>query len=590
MSGIRLMTKPNEIIQKFTLIPRLVAQAPYSLPIVLLQCASGFFSVVGIPLLIPVLDYLKDGSSAGQGKVLVQMEHVLSAFGIPVSFASILVVCGVLFLLGQILLTISTLIAVYAQADLARHYRNVLMEAYGHVQWLWLLEARTGEINYFALRESDMASVAHLNAQRVIIYLVQVLVLLAVAVKLSITVTLLAVVVYGTIAVGNMLISKRIVRLAAEYHRTLSKLSNDLVVLQQNKKFFKTSLLNEKMTGAIQSIIGRIALLTKKETFLMELQRIFGMIVTFTFLLVVMYFHQSLKLEYSALLVILFVFSRVAPNFAQLSTAFATLDSNIPAYEAVQRRLEQLKSHRETNGMSSFVSQQPIRFEDVSYVYPNGKKVFERVDLSIEPKKTTAFVGASGSGKSTLLDLLLGLLKPASGRIFYGDIAQEELDKDSFRKKVAYVSQETTLIDATIEENLSIRVDGYQPDELQAVLKKVGLDKVIAGLPQGLATQVGENGVKLSGGQRQRVALARALLMEPEILILDEATSNLDMDSERLIFETIKNLKNEYTIIIVTHRVSSVFFADQKYVLDNGTIHQSEFHNESLQSTIDQGK
>ncbi len=550
-------------------IPRLVAQAPYSLPIVFLQCASGFFSVVGIPLLIPVLDYLKDGAALGQSRILSAMGEVLSSVGIPVTFGSILIVSGLLFLLGQVLSTASALIAVYAQAELARNYRMALMKAYGHVDWLWLLETRTGEVNYFALRESDMASVAHLNAQRVIIYLVQVLVLLGIAVKLSIEVSLLAVGVYCVIAIGNFFISKRIVKLATEYHRTFGKFSTDLVVLQQNKKFFKTSLLNEKMTGAIDVIISRIAQLTKEETFLMELQRVFGMTVTFTFLLVVMFLHQPLGLGYSQLLVILFVFSRIAPNFSQLSTAFATLDSNIPAYEAVQRRLQQLKDHREPNGKNGFEPHQPVRFDQVSFVYPNGKTIFEDAGFEIVPKQTTVFVGSSGSGKSTLLDLLLGLLKPTSGKIHYGNISHEDLDKDTFRKKVAYVSQETTLVDGTIEENLSIRVEGYRPQELEAVLKKVGLDNVIAGLPQGLKAQIGENGVKLSGGQRQRVALARALLMEPEILILDEATSNLDADSEKAIMETIKGLKNDFTIIIVTHRMASVNFADKIYALDN---------------------
>lgn len=565
------MNKNVNILEKLSVIPRLVIQAPYSGPIVVLQCLSGFLSAVGIPLLIPVLDYLKDGSVTAKGQMLLHMEGALASVGIPVTFGSLLIVSGVLFILGQVMLTASTLIAVCAQAEMAKRYRNRLMDSYARVSWPWLLDSRTGEINYFALRESDMASVAHLNAQRVVIYAIQFLILLAIAVQLSFQVTLLAVGVYSVIAVGNSLISRRIIVAAAHYHRTFGKLSNDLAVLQQNKKFFKTSLLNARMTSAVKDLIAAIARLTKQETAYMEYQRVFGMTATFAFLLAVMYFHGQLGLDYSALLVILFVFSRIAPNFSQLSTAFATLDSNIPAYQAVRSRLDQLKSHRESNGKAGFVSHQPVRFENVSFIYPNGKKVFANADFVIEPKQTTVFAGSSGSGKSTLLDLLLGLLKPTSGKIYYGDLAHEELDKDTFRTKVAYVSQETTLIDGTIEENLSIRLNGYQPQELESVLKKVGLDRVVAGLPQGLQTQIGENGVKLSGGQRQRVALARALLMEPEVLILDEATSNLDAESEKAIMETIRALKNDYTIIIVTHRMAAVNFADKIYTLDDMT-------------------
>lgn len=574
------MGKNVNIFEKLLVIPRLVIQAPYSAPIVVLQCLSGFLSAVGIPLLIPVLDHLKDGTVTAKGKMLLHMEGALTSVGIPVTFGSLLLVSGVLFILGQVMLTASTLIAVCAQAEMAKHYRNRLMDSYARVSWPWLLDSRTGEINYFALRESDMASVAHLNAQRVVIYVIQFLILLAIAVQLSFQVTLLAVVVYSVIAVGNSLISRKIIVTAAQYHRTFGKLSNDLAVLQQNKKFFKTSLLNARMTSAVKDIIAAIARLTKQETAYMEYQRIFGMTVTFAFLLAVMYFHGQLGLDYSALLVILFVFSRIAPNFSQLTTAFASLDSNIPAYQAVRSRLEDLEDHHEANGTVAFDAGLPIRFDKVSFVYPNGKTVFDRLNLEIAPRRITAVLGPSGVGKSTLLDLMLGLLTPTSGWILYGMVPQDGLDKDSLRQKVAYVSQETTLVEGTLEENISIRANGHEAGELSAVLKKVGLSTVVDGLPQGLQTHIGENGVKLSGGQRQRVALARALLMKPEILILDEATSNLDADSEKAIMETIKGLKYDFTIIIVTHRMTSVDFADK--IFDLGGINKvsvSEMQN-----------
>lgn len=564
------MSYYDETIKKLSIIPRLIAEAPHSGPIVVLQCLSGVFSAVGIPLLIPVLDYLKDGTVTTKSKVLLQMENVLLFFGIPVTFGSLLVVCGILFMLGQVLLTISTLIAVYAQAEMSQKYRNQLMDSYAKVSWPWLLDSRTGEINYFALREADMASVAHVNAQRVLIYSVQFLVLLGIAVQLSVNVTFLAIAVYAVIAAGNILISRRITKTAAEYHKTFSKLSNDLVVLQQNKKFFKTSLLNARMTSAIKDIIGSIAGLTKRETSFMEYQRIFGMTVTFAFLLVVMYFHKRLGLDYSALLVILFVFSRIAPNFSQLTTAFATLDSNIPAYNAVRIRLKDLDVNREASGAEAFSIGTPIRFDEVSFFYPSGKKIFDHLNFEIGPKRTTAIFGPSGVGKSTLLDLILGLLKPTAGSVFYGTVHHDQLDQHSFRQKVAYVGQETTLVEGTLEENLSIRVDDHDQKHMESILHKVGLGGTVEGLPQGLQTQIGENGVKLSGGQRQRVALARALLMEPEILILDEATSNLDENSEKAIMDTVQTFKNELTIVIVTHRVNSVKFADKTYVL-NGT-------------------
>lgn len=571
------MSYYDEKIKKLSVIPRLIAEAPHSGAIVVLQCLSGFFSVVGIPLLIPVLDYLKDGAVI-QSKILLHLEKVLSSVGIPVGFGSVLCVAGILFILGQVLMTVSSLIAVYGQAELGRKYRYSLLEGYGNVDWLWLLDARSGDLNYSVLRKVDMASLAHLSSQRIVIYLIQMAVFLAIALKLSWSVTLMAAGVYGVIAVINMMISKRIMKSAAEYHSRFTHVANDLVMLQQNKKFFKTSLLNARMTGGVKSLVDRIAYLNKHETFLMELQRVIGMVLTFSFLLAVMYLHEPLKLDYSELLVVLFIFSRIAPNFTLLTTAFATIDSALPAYESVRNTLDELASNKESNGQRDYTDA-PISFRDVGFVYPSGKRVFEGLTMTIAPRTTTAFIGSSGVGKSTLLDLILCLLRPSSGTIYYGDIGHIELDKSSIRKRTAYVSQETTLINGTLRENLSIRAEGSE-SEMESILKKVGLDEVVRNLPQGLDTQIGENGVKLSGGQRQRVALARALFMDPEILILDEATSNLDMDSELTILETIKKLKGEYTILIVTHRVSSVRFADKIYVLDEGKVREAGSYSE----------
>lgn len=573
------MSYYDEKIKKLSVIPRLIAEAPHSGAIVVLQCLSGFFSVVGIPLLIPVLDYLKDGAVI-QSKILLHLEKVLSSVGIPVGFGSVLCVAGILFILGQVLMTVSSLIAVYGQAELGRKYRYSLLEGYGNVDWLWLLDARSGDLNYSVLRKVDMASLAHLSSQRIVIYFIQLSVFLGIALKLSWQVTLMAVGVYGMIAVINAAISKRIMKSAAEYHSRFTHVANDLVMLQQNKKFFKTSLLNTRMTGSVKSTIDRISYLTKHETFLMELQRVVGMALTFGFLLAIMYFHTPLKLNYSELLVVLFIFSRIAPSFTLLTTAFATLDSTMPAYESVRSTLAELSSNREPSGSWEFHADASISFRDVGFSYPRGKKVFEGLNITIAPRSTTAFIGSSGVGKSTLLDLILGLLKPSSGTINYGDIDHASLDKASIRRKTAYVSQETTLVNGTLRENLSIRAENGELAEMESILKKVGLDDVVRNLPQGLDTQIGENGVKLSGGQRQRVALARALFMAPEILILDEATSNLDIASELLILETIRKLKGEYTILFVTHRVSSVRFADKIYMLEEGCIRRSGSYDE----------
>ena len=209
--------------------------------------------------------------------------------------------------------------------------------------------------------------------------------------------------------------------------------------------------------------------------------------------------------------------------------------------------------------------------------------VLKNVNLEINPLSSIAIVGGSGAGKSTLLDLFLGLLKPTSGVVHYGDIHHEELDIETLRGKVAYVSQDTTLLDGSLLYNLTITNPEVNETEVKDVCRKAQLNDFINKLPEGLATEIGENGIKLSGGQRQRVALARALMTNPEILILDEATSQLDSETERFIQQAIKELHKKLTIIIVAHRLSTVRFADTVYVLEKGKIVEQGTYVELLE-------
>ncbi|MCA9408450.1 MAG: ABC transporter ATP-binding protein [Candidatus Omnitrophica bacterium] len=566
-----MINSTKKTLEKLSFIYKLIISSPRYKLIILLQLVSGLASIVGLPLLLPVLSYMEGNSSpAGQEKYFQFIELVLSKIGLEPNFYLILTIAAFFILFGQILVFISTLLAANAQVEISEKYKKEIFDAYSKADWLWLIDNRSGEMNYSVLNEADTAGVAHLNAQRVFIYLLQVGVLLFITVKLSFLITFLAVVVYGILAILSSLSSAAIHRLSEIYNDKYKKLANDLNGLQQNKKFFKTSLLNRKSVEGIFSHISDIAFNIKKQNIRIEMQRTLSLFVTFVFLISLMFFYKQLSLNYSTLLLVLLIFVRIAPQFSMLSAAFASLDSNIPIYCSLHKRLEEFHSNEEKNGSEGFQSSESINFDNVSYSYPNGNKVFDGLNVVIEPKKATAFVGCSGVGKSTLLDLTLRLLNPTQGTIFYGDIPHDRLDKDSLRSKVAYVSQETTLVDGTLKDNLTIRVSDYTDEKIWKVIKKAGLEEVVNGLAQGIDTPIGENGIQLSGGQRQRVALARALFMDPEILILDEATSSLDVQSDLLIQETIKNLKKDFTIIIVTHKISSVKFADMICVLENG--------------------
>ena len=290
-----------------------------------------------------------------------------------------------------------------------------------------------------------------------------------------------------------------------------------------------------------------------------------------------------LGLGFSELLVVLLVFMRLGPYFNNLFTAYLALNTQVPIHRSIEERLNNLEQNKEVYGNEIFHYDRPIKFNDVSFKYPEGKNVINKISLEVEPLQSVAFVGSSGAGKSTILDLVLGLLKPGSGKIYYGDIPYDRLDTGSFRKNIAYVSQDTTLLDGTLLENLTIGCPEATEQMIKDVCERVHIDKFVRDLPEGLHTEIGENGIKLSGGQRQRVALGRALFMSPKLLILDEATSDLDTETEMLIQEAIQGLRQSMSIIIVAHRLSTVKSADIIYVIEDGSVCEAGTYSELIE-------
>ena len=210
-----------------------------------------------------------------------------------------------------------------------------------------------------------------------------------------------------------------------------------------------------------------------------------------------------------------------------------------------------------------------IEFENVSYSYGDGWAV-RNLSFVAEPGECIAFVGESGSGKSTIMNMIIGFFHPQEGRVLLDGKDQRDLDLQAWRQHLAVVTQTVLLFSGTLRENICYGV--RRPDEarLLEVVRAARLEEVVAALPQGLDTPIGENGVRLSGGQRQRIAIARALMRDPEIIILDEATSALDVVTEREVQDAIDSLVEGRTTFIVAHRLSTIRRADRVIVMKAG--------------------
>jgi ABC-type multidrug transport system fused ATPase/permease subunit len=272
----------------------------------------------------------------------------------------------------------------------------------------------------------------------------------------------------------------------------------------------------------------------------------------------------------------------VAPVFqmvsigTQITEAFAGLDR---MHEVMEEPAEDVDPERV---LRLDRIQGHIQFDNVTFEYEPGKPVLQDVTLNAVPGTVTALVGSSGSGKSTLIGLVAAFAKPIAGRVCVDGIDLSTVRLDSYRSQLGVVLQDNFLFDGTIKENILFGRPGASDEDVLRASMIARVDEFAFKLEKGLDTIVGERGVKLSGGQRQRVAIARAILADPRILILDEATSSLDTESEALIQEGLAALMAGRTTFVIAHRLSTIRSADQILVLEHGEIVERGTHSQLL--------
>jgi ABC-type multidrug transport system fused ATPase/permease subunit len=272
---------------------------------------------------------------------------------------------------------------------------------------------------------------------------------------------------------------------------------------------------------------------------------------------------------------------RLLPAFSAAAGTWVQVHQALPAVGRIHAELERLEaaaapSPHEAAGAASF--ERSVECRGVRFAYPDRAPVLKGVDLRVEAGSFVAIVGSSGSGKSTLLDLLCGLYDPDAGEILVDGKDLRMISKGAWRELLGVVPQDAFLLSGTLRENLTLLRPECGPEAVAEALRVVGADKLVADLPAGLDTVVGERGVSLSGGQRQRLALARVLIRQPRLLILDEATSALDPESDEAVFAGLERARGKMTMIAIAHRLSSIRRADRILVMQDGVIVESGDH------------
>jgi len=330
--------------------------------------------------------------------------------------------------------------------------------------------------------------------------------------------------------------------------------SNEKPIL---RRFDETSsgLVKENILNAVLQNTPRIILET------------LGFSILISIIVYVVYMHNDATRVIPVITMYAFAFYRFLPSVNKMLASYNRIKFNKNALDAIH---DFLGYDLEDLGEQKIAFKDKIDLKNLSFEYDEKNKIFESVDLCIEKGKRTAFVGETGAGKSTLSDIIMGLYKPQSGLIFIDDEKLTVKNIKDWRKKIGYVPQHIYLFDGTVGQNV---VFGREYDEqaLVKVLKQANIYDFLMS-QDGIHSKVGEGGVKLSGGQKQRIAIARALYSNPEVLVLDEATSSLDHVTESKIMDEVYNLDRSKTLIVVAHRLSTVERCDTIYKVEKGNI------------------
>lgn len=290
---------------------------------------------------------------------------------------------------------------------------------------------------------------------------------------------------------------------------------------------------------------------------------------------------QSGKITAGDLTMFVIFSAFVGGTFAGFADMFSTLQKTIGATQRVRELLKQTPEKLEFEALQSSKNYQgAIRFEQIEFSYPSRPEVqvLNSFSLNVSPGTQVAIVGPSGAGKSTIAAMLLRFYEPSKGAIYLDDTVSGSIPLTEWRKQMAYVPQDVILFGGSILENIAYGLEQIDEAAVIEAAKKANAHDFISKFPEGYQTLVGERGIKLSGGQRQRVAIARAILKNPRILILDEATSSLDSESELLVQEALENLMQNRTSFVIAHRLSTIKNAQQIVVIDKGMVVETGNH------------
>ena len=560
--------------------------------IYLLGMIASILEGIGILMLLPLLQSI-DSNGARQnpveGKVNEILYDIINFFGFSESISSILILITLAFFLKGLITFLSLSVTSLLLGDLLRELKQSLFNNYSKMSFSYYTSKNTGSLINLINEQPTKSLEAFKHLSMLVSHFINTIILMTMAFLMTFS--------FGIMAAGFGVILLILFLKMNSYVQKLSRITareNGILNkwLIQSLHGFKY-LVSTNQINLLEKYINKsIAILTSNQiksgiaaSFTISIREpiavVFIMSIVFIQLLVF-----NLRLE--PILVSIALFYRALNSTLAFQSSFQGTFQNIGSIEMVNEEFINQEINQEKDGTINLKSfKNEIVFDNISYTYKNSKNpALDSISLTIPSKSSIAIVGGSGSGKTSLADLITLTNTPDKGKLMIDGILNTDIKKSSWRSQIGYVSQDSVIFDDTIGNNISMWDQERNKDKLDQNLikaaKKANILDFINSLPDGFNTTVGDRGILLSGGQKQRIFIARELYRDPTLLILDEATSSLDSESEKSIQNSVEHLHGTMTVIIIAHRLSTIKNVDKIFLLDNGKIIETGTYKELI--------
>lgn len=549
--------------------------------IIIFGMLTALLEGIGVTFVVPLIEVAREPGAPPDDGIVGAFATVYGFFGIPFGIGTIVVGLGVALTLR------------YTASFLAEWARVYLKTSYVEdLQSRGFDNALDARIAYFDKEGSDdILNAIVTQAQkageaiealiRVFQSTLLIVMYLAIALYLSPILTVLSIAFVGLITFGlrNNIESAYTIgdRVAEANERIQRAVQAGTQGIREVKTLGYDTKLREDFSNAMGQYVDSSIRVKRNEALIGNTYNLAIALLIFVLIYGALVFTN---MSFGVLGAYLFVMFKLGPVVSTANKRFYQLEGMLPHLVRTEEFVENLQANPEIESGDRPVPQDPspVAFDEVSFSYDGNEMVLRDISFQIDQGEFIAFIGESGAGKSTIASLLARLYAAESGRITAAGIPIAEYDIRDWRSRVAYVRQDPFIFNTTLENNLRVANPEATTKEIQQVCEIAQVTEFLDDLPDGYATELGDNGVRLSGGQKQRVALARALLEDADILLLDEATSDLDTNIEGRVQSGIESLNRDLMIIAIAHRLSTVRGADRIYTVEDGRIVEAGKH------------